>query len=164
MPLTLRNATLADSDLLLAWRNDPEVIATSASGKVVMAAEHEAWFIKTLTDLTVHLYVAETWVGDYGATLPRDPEPPGIWASVGMGRINEDCGIAVLSYSIAKEYRARWYGGQLVVALVQKAHELGFRSIQAVSRHTNTASIRALLSHGFTIGQAELLVLRRELR
>jgi RimJ/RimL family protein N-acetyltransferase len=150
MPLTLRKATLADSAILLAWRNDPDVIATSASGRGVTQAEHEAWFIKTLTDCTVHVYLAD-WLDDYLRVT-----------GCGMGRINEEAGVAVLSYSIAKEWRGQQFGHHLVGALVQQAYELGYTSIQAVSRHSNTASIRALLSQGFQIKQAELLELRHK--
>lgn len=142
--LTLRLATLADSALILTWRNDPETIAMSATQRAVTEAEHDRWYIQALTDLTVHLYVVE------------DGE------AMGMGRINEERGVAILSYSVDARYRGRGYGGELVAALTAKAYELGYTSIQALVRHANTASIRALLGQGFAIDPHELLRLTKE--
>jgi RimJ/RimL family protein N-acetyltransferase len=151
--LTLRKATLADSGLLLRWRNDLEAIAMSTTSRAVTEAEHDRWFVKTLTDITVHLYVAEDPI-DYGPSQP--------WLPVGMGRINEERGVAILSYSVDANYRGQGYGGELVAALTAKAYELGFTSIQAVVRHANTASIRALLGQGYEIDPHELLRLTKE--
>lgn len=153
MSLSLRKATLKDSDLLLAWRNDPDVVAWSATGRPVTEAEHDRWIMKALSDQTWHLYIAQEPV-DYGPSQP--------WLLVGMGRITESApGVATLGYSIAAEHRAQGFGAALVALLCQKAYELGYLSIQAVSRHGNTASIRALLGNGFEIDQPELLQLTR---
>ena len=154
--LMLRKATLADSSLILAWRNDPEAIAMSTTQRAVTEAEHDRWYIKVLTDITVHLYVAET-------DIRTEAWQPETIASVGMGRINEERGVAVLSYSIDKGIRGHGYGGELVAALTAKAYELGYTSIQADVRHTNTASIRALLGQGFEIELHELLRLMKEI-
>ena len=151
--LTLRKATLADSNLILAWRNDAEAVATSTTQLAVTEAEHDRWYIKVLTDLTVHLYVAET---DGGAMEGQ--------RSIGMGRINEERGVAVLSYSIDANYRGLGYGGELVAALTAKAYEFGYVSIQAVCRCSNTASVRALLRQGFEIDPPELLQLRKKIK
>ena len=165
--LTLRKATLADSNLILAWRNDPETIAMSTTQRGVTEAEHDRWYIKTLTDITVHLYVAvicldglsDAQIAQYKIGL-EDIEANEI--EIGMGRINEECGVAVLSYSIDKAYRGQGYGGELVADLCAKACELGCTSIQAVCRHANTASVRALLGQGFEIDDRELLHLTKE--
>lgn len=143
--MNLRKATLNDSDLLFAWRNDQDVIATSTSQRAVTEAEHDRWLVKTLDDKTVHLYIAIVNGNDL----------------VGMGRINDEHGMAVLSYSVAAEHRGQGFGGQLVAALCDKAYELGFTSIQAVARHQNTASLRALMASGFTLQNSELLVLKK---
>lgn len=145
MSLALRKATLNDSDQLFRWRNDPDVIATSTSQRAVTEAEHDRWLIKVLSDKTLHLYIA----------VVSDNDP------VGMGRIKDEDDLAVLSYSIAAEHRGQGFGGQLVAALCDKAYELGFTSIQAVVRRQNTASLKSLLSNGFTIQANELLVLKK---
>lgn len=41
--MKLRKATLADADLLLAWRNDPETRANSRNGNPITKDEHAAW-------------------------------------------------------------------------------------------------------------------------
>ena len=153
--LTLRKATLADSPLILAWRNDPEAVDMSGTGRAVTEAEHDRWYIKTLTAITVHLYVAE-------ADVRTEAWQPETIAAIGMGRINEECGVAILSYSVDKDHRGQGYGGELVADLCAKAYELGCTSIQAVCRHANTASVRALLGQGFEIDDRELLHLTKE--
>jgi RimJ/RimL family protein N-acetyltransferase len=147
MSLVLRKALLSDSSLLLAWRNDPDVIASVTSQRAVTEAEHDRWLIKVLSDKTNHVYIA----------VISDDTP------IGMGRINEGApGVAVLSYSIASEHRRDGFGSELVLELCQEAHRLGYRSIQAVARHRNTASLKCLLSNGFTIDQDELLHLTKD--
>lgn len=142
--LRLRPATLDDSDRILAWRNDPEAITMSASQHSVTQIEHDAWFIKALADGTTRLYVAEV-----------DAQP------VGMGRINQDHGVAVLSYSVDRDYRGHGYAGQIVADLCVEAYKMGYTCIQAVVRHANTASLKALLRNEFQLSEHELLRLER---
>jgi RimJ/RimL family protein N-acetyltransferase len=153
--LTLRKATFDDSALLLRWRNDSETIAMSQTQRAVTETEHTRWFVKALADTTIHLYIAEEPI-DYGPIQP--------WLPIGMGRIIEDRGVAILSYSVDVDYRNSGYGGELVSTLTAKAYELGYTSIQAVVRHANTPSIKALLRDGFHIDASELLRLTKEMR
>lgn len=48
--LSFRLATLEDSKHLFAWRNSPEVISASVSGRVSDYAAHEHWLKATLAD------------------------------------------------------------------------------------------------------------------
>jgi RimJ/RimL family protein N-acetyltransferase len=155
MSLTLCKATLNHSDLLLTWRNDPDVITMSASGKAVTEAEHDRWLVKVLSDKSWHLYIAEINIPVFPTNFAGEVR------SIGMGRINDEHGVAVLSYSVAREHRGKGLAGELVAVLCDKACELGYTSIQAVARHRNTASIKALLSNGFTIQDHELLTLKK---
>ena len=161
MSLSLRKATLNDSDLLLQWRNDPDVIATSITRKGVTEAEHDRWLVKALSDKACHLYIAE--IQDPRYVVMEDGCGELVFNAGGMGRINGEHGVAILSYSLAKEHRGDGHAGVLVAALCDKAWELGYTSIQAVARHGNTASLRALLSNGFTVSEHELLRLEKTL-
>lgn len=42
--ITLRRATLDDADMILAWRNDPYIVARSSSKRVLSQEEHAQWF------------------------------------------------------------------------------------------------------------------------
>ena len=48
MELSHRAATLDDADLLLAWRNAPNVRALSQNGEVISIDEHLRWFLARL--------------------------------------------------------------------------------------------------------------------
>ncbi len=63
--ITVRGASLEDSDEVLLWRNDPLAIAMSTSSTEVSAKQHAKWFPTTLnSDATVHV------IGE--STLPHE--------------------------------------------------------------------------------------------
>jgi spore coat polysaccharide biosynthesis predicted glycosyltransferase SpsG/RimJ/RimL family protein N-acetyltransferase len=112
-PLRYRPATTADADLLLAWRNDPEVRAASRSKAVVSATDHEAWLSRTLSDAARTLLV----VGD--------PERP-----VGSVRFDERPRGAEISVVVAPDRRGAGLGSRMIA----EASELYLSSRPAVSR------------------------------
>ena len=146
--MTLRSATLDDAKLLLAWRNEPAVVAMSMSGKPVTEEEHERWLADSLAMTSRHLYIAEL----DGAATP-----------VGMGVLNgtrPDC--AALGYSVAKGYRGQGYGGLIISDLCMNAYTLGYRQMLAEVHYQNTASLLALQRMGFAVTQP-FLTLTKEL-
>lgn len=56
---TVRAATAADADLLLAWRNDEQTRAWSRTAAMVGRTEHRAWLARVLADPDRLLLVAE---------------------------------------------------------------------------------------------------------
>ena len=112
-PLRYRPATREDSELLLAWRNDPEVRAVSRSTAAISAADHEAWLSKTLGDAARTLLVA------------GDPERP-----VGSVRFDEQPRGAEISVVVAPNRR----GGGLGSRMIAETSELYLSSRPAVSR------------------------------
>ena len=104
--ITLRSATEKDSDLLFAWRNDPDVIAMRANSTPDTRESHDHW-LRVMRSNDVEIYIAEL-----------DGVP------IGQGRV-ERCFKALspkmdaclLSYSIDKAYRGQGYGKQLVTLL-----------------------------------------------
>ena len=48
MSIKLRPATIADSQQVLKWRNDPHIVNLGLTGKTVSLEEHANWFKKTL--------------------------------------------------------------------------------------------------------------------
>lgn len=57
--LTLRPATLADRDDLLAWRNAPSIRAISLDGTTIAPDTHAAWLARTLANPARILLIAE---------------------------------------------------------------------------------------------------------
>ncbi|MCA1655425.1 MAG: bifunctional UDP-2,4-diacetamido-2,4,6-trideoxy-beta-L-altropyranose hydrolase/GNAT family N-acetyltransferase, partial [Pseudonocardiaceae bacterium] len=56
---TVRAATMADAELLLAWRNDAETRAWSRTTDLVTPADHRGWLDRVLADPDRRLVVAE---------------------------------------------------------------------------------------------------------
>lgn len=51
--LPCRRATLADSDTIWRWRNDPQTIAMSLSKNGVLRADHDVWYQRVLNSSAV---------------------------------------------------------------------------------------------------------------
>ncbi|MFC7618565.1 GNAT family N-acetyltransferase [Actinokineospora soli] len=72
--ITVRDATPADADLLLTWRNDPETRRWSVNPDPVDPDTHTRWLATALT--TRRLLIAEQ-AGTPVATVRFDPRPDG---------------------------------------------------------------------------------------
>lgn len=57
--LALRMATVADAELLLQWRNDPQTRNASHTQESVSLSEHQQWLTGVLQDKNKKLYIAE---------------------------------------------------------------------------------------------------------
>lgn len=55
----LRDAVTSDRDLVLSWRNHPEVRAVSLNQHVISDDEHAAWWEKTMADHTRRVLIYE---------------------------------------------------------------------------------------------------------
>ena len=47
MDITLRKALIEDSEITLAWRNEPTTIPWMGSARALLFDEHDSWFRKT---------------------------------------------------------------------------------------------------------------------
>ncbi|MEP6464549.1 MAG: GNAT family N-acetyltransferase [Frankiaceae bacterium] len=77
----LRPAIDADRDLMLAWRNHPDVRALSLTRHVISPAEHAAWWDRTLADPTRRVLVYERYEVPSGAVtfFDRDAAEGSAW-------------------------------------------------------------------------------------
>ena len=75
-PVVVRRAALADRDVLLAWRNDPDTRAASRSTEVIDPEEHARWYDAMLADPDRLLLIGEQDGIPIGTVRfdPRDPE------------------------------------------------------------------------------------------
>jgi RimJ/RimL family protein N-acetyltransferase len=96
--MILRDATAADSDALLAWRNDPRVFANFRLAAPVHPEIHKAWFAASLHNWECHIWIAEEerpigmirlderTEGDYEVSIIVDPDHQGIGLGTQMLR------------------------------------------------------------------------------
>jgi RimJ/RimL family protein N-acetyltransferase len=127
--MRLRLATVADSELLLQWRNDPTTRGASHNSAHIALAEHRAWLEKTLRNPERRLYIAE-----------EDGMP------VGTARADLADGVWELSWTVAPTARGRGVGKRMVALLAQQIRE----PIRAEVKAGNTASARIAEQAGMT--------------
>jgi RimJ/RimL family protein N-acetyltransferase len=112
---------MADADLLLRWRNDPDTRLASHHTGVVGPGEHLTWLSRTLADSDRRLLVAE----EFGTP-------------VGTVRIDRREGVSDLSWTVAPEARGRGVATRMVTQVV---HELS-GPIHAQVKAGHLASVR----------------------
>lgn len=125
--IKLRPATLADSDTLLNWRNDPETRNASHSPEVVSNAEHLKWLETSLNSPTRQLFIAEE------GGVP-----------VGSARADFLQGCHVLSWTVAPHARGRGVARRMMELLVDQISG----PIRAEVKAGNMASVRIAESVG----------------
>ena len=103
--LKLRPASPADRRLLWQWRNDRIVREASFSTVPFSWEEHCCWFKSRLQRSDYRILIAENRRGQ----------------SVGQARLDLDNNRAVISISIAAEFRGRGYGTALIRAATNQA-------------------------------------------
>lgn len=119
----LRPASMADSDALFAWRNDPLTRANSKTTTPLDPRQHVSWLERVLADPTVSLYVAE----ERGRRL-------------GVVRIDSDGAVAI---TVAPEHRGKGLATEMLLALPTD------RDLRADIRTDNLPSRRAFEKAGF---------------
>jgi L-amino acid N-acyltransferase YncA len=134
-PVTLRDATPADVDLVYAWANDPATRAASFETATIEYADHVAWFGAQLERSDRHVLVAE-----------HEAQPIAI---VRLDRSSDDASTCVISVNLAPEARGRGLGRRVLDAAAGRAVRLGFARIHALIRPENVASAHAFASAGF---------------
>ena len=131
--VTLRPAQDDNSGVLLEWRNDPEAIRFSVTGRSVTTAEHEQWLSSRLADPGTRLWIAE-----------QDG------TAVGQVRVDVGDGIGTVSVAVAPSERGRGLGSAVLQAMViEMEPEPGVRRLRALAHAENAASIRAFERAGF---------------
>jgi UDP-2,4-diacetamido-2,4,6-trideoxy-beta-L-altropyranose hydrolase len=130
----VRPVEASDSDLLLAWANDPIVRENSLSPQQITKAAHEKWFEETLSSSTRHQYVA---------LLGSQP--------VGQIRFDAAGEAWEVGVSVAPTMRGLGLGTTIIEAGLRKLKEdePGAQRVRALIRPTNTASLRAFRRAGF---------------
>jgi RimJ/RimL family protein N-acetyltransferase len=134
--LLLRKARSADSDLLLAWRNDEATRMNSLNSAPVRADEHARWLEHSLCSADRSLFIIEESGMPVG-TVRIDSLPDG----------QKD-----LSWTIAPERRGSGIGKQAVQKAIDEHPDWVF---VARIKTTNAASIRIAEHAGFHLRREE---------
>jgi RimJ/RimL family protein N-acetyltransferase len=131
--ISLRRATAADADMLLALRNDGEVRRQSWQAGEVRPAEHRAWLARKLADDDCRLYV-----------IVRE-EP------IGQLRLDRHAAErAEISISLVAGRRRLGLGRQAIrLGCHAAAEELGVSEVVAEIKPGNAASQAAFAAAGF---------------
>jgi RimJ/RimL family protein N-acetyltransferase len=140
-PVRLRRAGPDDAERVLAWRNDPRIVALSKSGRPVTRDEHTAWYAQAVTDARRLLCIVEVEEAGRKGSSPA-----------GVVRVDRDGSRAgMITIYLLAPYTGRGLG----VAALEQATRLAFgqwpdlRSIRAEIRPDNLASIKAFAKAGF---------------
>lgn len=59
LEIALRNATIADAEMILSWRNAKEVRLNSFTSHEISKDDHLLWFTQSLKNKNRHLLIAE---------------------------------------------------------------------------------------------------------
>jgi len=142
--VTLREATLADADLVLALRNDPVTRRMSLGRRPVPRAVHEAWF---------HLHRVDILVAKEGSkpvgVFRGEPSRRQEWGR--SSRIRA----ADVSVTVAPGVRGRGAGRALIRRGTNAQFARGYDACVAVIRIENAASLRAFLRAGYVWRRAD---------
>lgn len=136
--LRLRPATSADSDRLLAWRNDPDARAASRSTDPVGAEDHERWLAAVLADPGRDLLIVE-----------RGGDPVG---QLRFDALGDDA--FEISVALAPDVRGAGDGTRAIAAGLTWLWRVrpAARRVVAAVREDNDASLRAFARAGFRDG------------
>ena len=136
MQYRLRKASLDDAQLILDWRNDPEVRAVSFQSEIIPLASHKQWMQRRLEDGRTRILIAEDEHNSPVGQIRFD--------------ISDDESTALISIVVDQANRGRGVGR----LLIDDATELLFDSsnvqtVIAQIKPGNTASERAFRATGY---------------
>ena len=132
--IILRKVNIKDIDLLFEWTNELAVRENSFCSKLILYAEHVAWFQECLLDSDVDMYIAEL-------------------EGVPAGTIRMNCSndIAVISFSVDKNYRGQGIGKKMLQLAEESIFEKrkDIHCLTGKTKVCNIASQKAFLSNGY---------------
>lgn len=134
----LRPATIADAQLLFAWRNDPLTRTQSIRTQPVEWESHLAWLAASLQNPDRQLFIAEQALPVEQATV--------VLGTVRADKMDEEY---ELSWTVAPEQRGNEWGRKMVAALIDQL-PAGV-AYQAVVLNTNPVSQRIAAGLGMVV-------------
>ena len=132
--LSIREATIEDSQLYFDWVNNIDVRRNSINSDFIDIEDHLKWFSNAIKNDQIHMYVLEI----------NSKE-------VGQVRFNINTNIAEVDYSIAEPFRSKGYGRYLlkesIKILCNEVNQINF--IKAIVKSINILSIKVFKQLNF---------------
>lgn len=129
---TLRKANERDVKLLFDWKNEKLCVRNSLSGREVSWEEHYTWFMQALKDKKRKIFILEA-----------DEQP------VGQIRLDREKDMAVVSYSIAEEFRGQHLGREILCLAERESVIWNIRKLKADVLSCNIPSQKLFLDLGY---------------
>lgn len=133
MSLRLRKVKAEDVRLVFDWANDPETRRNAFNPNEIPWESHVAWFNKRVDSPVCRIFILE-----------QDNIAAGV---IRFDKDDDD--MLTISYSIDKNMRGKGLGKSIVVLGLEAVKGWG-RSIKALVKPDNPASIRVFESLGFS--------------
>lgn len=132
--IVLRKALFSDLDLLYEWANDKVVRSNSFNSEPISYKTHQSWFNRMMKDESVYQFI-----------LMDDNTP------IGQIRLKVDDAEAEIGYSIAKEFRGRGYGREILRLIVDEVNTKfpEIKKLVAKVKPDNAASKKLFESEGY---------------
>lgn len=134
MCINFRLATEKDCELLFKWVNDPKVRENSFSERMIEYKEHKRWFSEKISSDTTKIFIANKNGKD-----------------IGQIRIDIYGNIGIIDYSIAREFRGKGYGVQMLMEIIPviNEQEISITKLMGKVKYTNIPSQRAFIKAGY---------------
>lgn len=127
--MKMRAVHIADSLLLLTWKNDMETRRNSMNQDIVEWEEHEKWFMAVLRNPLRRLYIAEDLGTPLGTVRADYDKEDDTWE---------------LSWTISPDYREKGVGTAMVSMMI----DLFDWTVKARIKIDNIASIKIAINVG----------------
>lgn len=128
----LRNVSIEDAEIILAWRNDEDTRKNSFSKEIISFETHMKWFSSKLEDENCFMYIME--IG---------PKP------VGLIRIDKVSSFGEISFMIAPDERGKGYGKR-ILSLAEDNLPKGIDTLIGLVENENKASKKCFADNGFS--------------
>ena len=138
---SLRPATAADSDRLREWRNDPETVVASLSGRAVEPEEHQEWLARVLSDPDERLFIVEEEGEPVGQVRLQRHEDGTLEVHIALAAGARGRGIGRETLELAWDEA----GGEPVTARVLANNERSLRAFAAVGFRERSRDEREVL-------------------
>ncbi|MBB6215732.1 spore coat polysaccharide biosynthesis protein SpsF [Anaerosolibacter carboniphilus] len=127
-------------DLLFKWTNDIEVRNNSFRTDFVEYEEHKKWFYGKLNSGQCLLYIC--YHGE---------------EAIGQVRIDLEEHIGVINYSVAKEYRGKGYGTNILKEVIEiiRSEKTNIKKLIGRVKHSNISSQKAFEKAAYDFVKAE---------
>jgi len=133
MKLNLRSVEKKDYEIILEWRNDPDVRINSLTQHIISIPEHiEYWnyFLKN--------------TNNFAFVVSQDSKDIGVLKLKSIDKV-----IYEIDIFLSKSYRNRGLGSQILKIVIDVALQKGIKKLVAKIKYGNEASIKAFEKVGF---------------